>query len=191
MQALRESEATLARHIAQNRALLNSVPTGRAGLEKLELEKNNARQLYEQLMARHGQSEVSKQMEVQDKTTTFRIVDPAVMPVAPKSPNRVRIILLGIAAGLAGGLGLLMAIDYFDRSVKTVDAVRALGVQVLAVVPKIRAPEMVEIENRKDTRLYVAAGAYFSLILAILALELVRLSPIDGLVNAVKSVAGV
>lgn len=190
IQALRESEASLARHIAENRALLKSVPAAKAGLEKLELDKNNARALYEQLQARHGQSEVSKQMEVQDKTTTFRIIDSAVMPVAPISPNRVRIILMGIAAGLAGGLGLLLAMDYLNKSVKSIDSLKSLGVRVLAVIPKIRDPKVMENERRMDVRLYMAAGAYFFLILLVLVLEMVKLSPVDGIVAAVKAAAG-
>lgn len=185
--ALRVSEEGLKRYISSNQALLNSIPSAKAGLEKLELEKNNAKTLYDQLVARHGQSEVSKQMEVQDKTTTFRIVDPAVLPHKPASPDRVKIIMMGILAGLAGGLGLLIGLDFFDHSVRTVDSLKTLGISVLAVVPRIRPQELVEQERRKDMRLYAVAGTYFMMILALLVLEVLGRSPVEKVIGKIQT----
>ena len=87
--AIKSSEDSLRRYITRNQSLLQSLPSAKAGLEKLETAKNSQKNIYDQLFARHGQSEVSKQMEVQDKSTTFRIVDPAVLPQKPSSPNRM------------------------------------------------------------------------------------------------------
>ncbi len=186
LNALKISEQGLSRYISTNESLLNSIPTAKAGLEKLELEKNNRKELYDKLMARHGQSEVSKQMEVQDKTTTFRIVDPAVMPIMPVSPNRVKIILMGIFAGLACGLGLLVVLDHLDTSIKTVDALKPLGVQLIAVVPKISNPAAAAVERVKDFRLYTVAGGYFALILALLVTEALRLSLVDKAIVMIR-----
>ena len=186
LRMVRTSENNQRAHLSNIGGLSRANPAARAELEKLEQERNGYRTMYDQLMARHGQAEVSKQMEVQDKTTTFKIIEPAVLPVAPISPNRVRIILMGIAAGLAGGFGILMAIDYFDKSVKTVDALKALGVQILAVIPKISDPQEIEKNHRKDLRLYLAAGAYFSMIVAVLALEALGHSPVEKLIEIVS-----
>lgn len=179
LNALRINEQGLQRYIAANQALLRSIPTAKAGLEKLELEKKNKKELYDQLMARHGQSEVSKQMEVQDKTTTFRIVDPAVLPIKPVSPDRIKIILLGIAGGLAAGLGLLVLLDLLDTSVKNVETLKSLGVPVLAIIPKIINPLVIANESKKDRRLYLFAGGYFCLIILILATEALGVSVVD------------
>jgi polysaccharide chain length determinant protein (PEP-CTERM system associated) len=187
LSAVRTSEASQSSTLANSRGLMYANPGAKTALEKLEQERNSQRTMYEQLMARQGQAEVSKQMAVQDKATTFRIVDPAVMPLAPVSPNRLKIILMGIAAGIAGGFALLLAIDYFDKSVKSVDALKALGVNVLAVIPKISDPKAIEIERRRDLRLYIASGAYFSLIVALLALEVVGLSPVERIIGMISS----
>jgi hypothetical protein len=181
------SEANQRAQLAANRGLMRENPSAVTELGKLEQERNGYRTMYEQLMARHGQAEFSKQMEVQDKATTFRIMESAIMPTSPVSPNRVRIILMGIAAGIAGAFAMLLLIDYFDKSVKTVDTLKTLGINVLAVIPKISDPKAIEIERRNDLRLYIASGAYFSMIVALLALEFLGMSPVDRIIGLISS----
>jgi len=171
LSAIKSSEISLQRYIAANQSLLNNAPTAKAALEKLEAEKGNQKNMYDQLFARRDQSEVSKQMELQDKSATFRIVDPAVMPIRPISPDRIKIILIGMAMGLAGGLGVLMLRDNLDRSVKEVYTLKALNVPVLAVIPLMKSEEDIRLERRRDARLYIMGGLYFSLIVAVLVLE--------------------
>lgn len=67
------------------------------------------------------------------------IVEPAEPPDLndPVSPNVLLNILLSIAVGLAGGVGLAFFIEYLDTSVKTVDDVeRNLGLPVIGVIPQ-------------------------------------------------------
>jgi hypothetical protein len=135
------------------------------------------------MLARQGQSEVSKQMEVQDKTTVFRIVDPAILPFKPVSPNRVKIILMGILAGIAGGLGLVVLRDQLDHSVKDPDMAKQMGLRLLAIIPSIEDPQRLFLQTRRDRRLYVAAAAYFMLILAILAVEATGVSVISNIIG--------
>lgn len=181
LKAIRMAEANLSSNIARNRGLLQSIPAARATLEELEREKNSQKSLYEAMVARQGQSEVSKQMEVQDKSTVFRIVDPAVLPIKPISPDRVRIILLGILAGIGGGVGVILFKDQMDTSIRDVDMLKQLGFTVLAVIPRIDDPQQIALEVRKERRLYLAAGCYFSLILAVLILEVAKINVVSKL----------
>lgn len=179
MNVLRQSEQNLRRFIASKQALLRMIPTTKSALDDITREKESQLNLYNSLLARYGQSEVSTQMEVQDKATTFRIVDPAVMPIKPVSPNRVRMILVGIFAGLAGSLALLVLLDYLDSSVRDLDTLKSLGVPVLAIVPKIQNPADLAVARKRDFWFFVAAGAYFSIILGILSVEAMRDFSID------------
>lgn len=185
LKALRSSEAYQRNIMNNSRNLLRQIPVSKANLEQLEQERVNQRALYEQLVTRHGQSEVSKQMEVQDKSATFRIIDPAVLPVKPISPDRVKIILMGMVAGLAGGLALVMLLDYLDQSVKTVAFLRTLGLPVLAVIPKMRNPEEVAQKKRKERTYYLIAGVYFSCILMVLAIEAAGAAGIENLFDKI------
>ncbi len=115
----------------------------------METAKNSQKNIYDQLFTRHGQSEVSKQMEVQDKTTTFRIVDPAVLPQKPASPNRLRIMLMGIVGGIAASFGVLLLLEQMDSTVKDVDFVKGLGLPVLAVISRIHNQQEEDLQQRR------------------------------------------
>ena len=185
--ALRIIEDGLRRHVATNRRLLQSIPDAKAGLAKLEVERENQKKIYDELYSRHGQSEVSKQMEVQDKSTTFRIVDPAVLPARPASPNRLMIMLLGIFGGAAGSLFLLVLFDQMDTTAKEVGFVKSLGGPVLAVVPRMQIPEEVARLHRKSLRIFALSALYFMLLLVFPAMELMGLPYMDQVLDRVSS----
>lgn len=185
LNAVRIGEANQRAIIGSSRGLMMQGPAARAELARLEQEKADTRRIYEQLTARHGQAEVSKQMEVQDKATTYRVVEPAVMPLVPVSPNRMLLILGGIAVGIVGGFALLLLLDSFDRTLKGVDTLKELGIQVLAVIPKISDPKLTEEEHRRDQRLYLVAGTYFGMIIILLGLEAIGFSPVDRIVGLI------
>ena len=187
LRALRQAEANLHANIAKNRSLLQSIPAAKAQLDSLEREKQSQKTLYESMLARQGQSEVSKQMEVQDKSTVFRVVDPAVLPIKPVSPNRKKLILMGILAGIAGGIGLVILRDQMDDSVKSVDMAKQFGLPILAVIARMEDPQQTALQTRQDRKLYLAAGLYFSMILAVLALEVMGVTAVSNLMDKVTS----
>jgi succinoglycan biosynthesis transport protein ExoP len=183
LKAVRESEVTVQHFIEQNRKLLDTLPNTKSAIDKLEAAKDNEQNMYNLLFLRQNQSEISKQMELQDKSTTFRIVDPAVTPLSPVSPNRVRIILMGIAAGFAAGFGVLFAFDYMDNSVKSLDSLKTLGQPVLAVIPLIKDEDEISAEKKRDLRVYVASGCYFSVILLVLLMEMLGAPFVDNVMS--------
>ena len=185
LKALRQAETNLRTNIARNRGLLQSIPAAKATLEDLEREKISQKALYETMVSRQGQSEVSKQMEVQDKSTIFRIVDPAVLPIKPVSPDRKKLILLGILAGIGGAVGLVILKDQTDDSVKSVDMARHFGLPILAVIPRIEDPALSVLQSGKDRKLYIITALYFSMILAVLALEVLGITVISNLLNKI------
>lgn len=185
LRIVKTAEDNQRRMIAVKQGMLQGIPTAKAKLEELEREHNNQKSLYEQLLTRQGQSEVSKQMEVQDKSVNFRIVDPAVIPIKPVSPNRVRIILLGIIGGIAGAFGVLLLLDYMDHSIKSTDALKGLGIPVLALIPKMENPDEISREQKRDRKIYKLAGAYFLVVLAVLTIEILQIPLLDKVLDRI------
>ena len=181
--AMKISEDGLHRYIASNKALLQNIPAAKAGLEKLEMEKQNQKNIYDQLFARQGQAEVSKQMEVENKATTFRVVDPAILPLRPSSPDRLKIMLMGIVGGIAASFGLLLLIDQLDGSVKDVEFIKGLSAPLLAVIPRMQYPALVIRQRRRAVSFFTVAGVYFLLMLCFPVMELLDLPYLDRLLD--------
>ena len=183
---VKSAEALTRKQLATYQSQLSRIPETRQGLEELQREKHQSAQVYEALMARQSQSELSKQLEIQDKSSNFRVVDPAVIPIEPVSPNRVRIILIGIGAGLAAGFGLVMLLDSMDNSVKSVSSIKALGVPVLGVIPKMENIQDLLLMKKRDFKLFNISGAYFSLIIVVLIMEVLKISLVDTMFAAIN-----
>lgn len=169
--ALTAREAHLKELISSKEAHLRDVPVEKKKLMDMERERDTYKKIYEELVHRLGQSEVSKQMEVQDKAATFKVVDPAVLPTKPVSPNRVKLILLGIFMGFAGGFAMVIGLDGLDKSVKTVDSLRALAVPVLAVIPSIQNEEELRTIRRRDRFIYGITAFYVLCVLGLAAMD--------------------
>ncbi len=83
---------------------------------------------------------------------------------------------MGIMAGLAGGIGIVVVLDAMDHSVKSSKAIRGLGLPVLAIIPKIQSDQQVQREKMQDSILYGIAVLYMLCILAIVAVEAMGLT---------------
>lgn len=172
--------------IAERERELRDVPANKKMLGDLEQERSTYKNMYAELQARAGVSEVSKQMEVEDKSASFRIVDPAVLPVKPVSPNRVKLILAGIFLGIVGGFGGVLLREALDSSIKDLHVLKGLGVSVLAVIPKItNAAEDLETKKR-DRKVFIAAGCYLMVICLLLVHEMLSLTYVDRMFSFLR-----
>ena len=119
--------------------------------EMIELTRDYAiiSKQYTDLLAKREDAKISANLERRQIGEQFEVLDPARLPERPFSPNRERLNLIGMAAGLAVGLALVALLEYRDRSFKTDDEIKAvLQLPVLAVVPLMRS----EIEKRRRWR---------------------------------------
>jgi succinoglycan biosynthesis transport protein ExoP len=170
-----ESGASSYQSGEQNTAALAGAAHVANQLAVLERERESSKTIYDQLASAYGKSELSSQAELQDKAGTFRIVDPAVLPVKPVSPNRIKIILLGVLGGIAGAFALIVFIDALDKSVKDVETLKSLGIPVLAIIPHIEDSAELVRTRRKDIVLFILSGLFITLLSGVIVRELFAL----------------
>lgn len=78
-------------------------------------------------------------LSADENTATVKLIESASLPGGPVSPNALRLLLLAVALGLAGGVGLALVIEALEDQVTgTRDVESGSGVRVLAVVPHVR-----------------------------------------------------
>lgn len=94
---------------------------------------------YENLLARQHDASLARSFESLNKDIVFDIASVAPLPQAPYAPQRARIILLGVVAGL--GLGILGAViaEGRDTTFSNLDDLEeSSSVKVLGSVPSVR-----------------------------------------------------
>jgi succinoglycan biosynthesis transport protein ExoP len=98
----------------------------------LQREADSNQQLYEAVLKRFKETGVTGGLE----TNNVRIVEEATAPAIAVKPRKLWNLTLSVLAGLVAGLGLALAIEYFDTTVKTPDDVeRYFGLPVIGIVP--------------------------------------------------------
>ncbi len=172
---LKAKKRSLQSLIGKREESLREIPEDRKELGVLIQERNSVRRVYQELLKRMSQSEVSKQMEIGNKSATFRIVDPALFPETPVSPNIPKMILFAIVAGLGCGLGLILTLSMIDSSTKNPSQVEAFGVKVLACIPNIDDGITSARVHKTDVLVYSLSSLYYAAILALLTSELLHL----------------
>jgi len=91
------------------------------------------RTLYEAVLNRIKETTLTKEI----RPDQIRIVQDASVPEFPAKPEKLKITLIGLVAGLALGITLALFLSSLDRSLRTVDqAEDFLGVSVLSAIPK-------------------------------------------------------
>jgi polysaccharide chain length determinant protein (PEP-CTERM system associated) len=135
--------------LADYQAKVDAIPTRESEMVSLTRDYATLQSTYQSLLAKREDSKIAVNLERRNIGEQFQVLDPAKAPDRPFSPNRLRIQLMGAAAGLLFGLAVAGFLEYRDTSFKSDDDVaRLLAVPVFAVVPNMWSAD----EERSFTR---------------------------------------
>jgi capsular exopolysaccharide synthesis family protein len=101
----------------------------------LRTEVENMRTLLSTLVAKQNEIQVSSQLGGL-RTSNIKVVDRALVPPSPFTPNVKRNLFMALLAGLLGGLGLIFLVEYLDNTVKGPEDVEKLThLPSLGIIP--------------------------------------------------------
>lgn len=97
---------------------------------------NNLKENYRALLDKKLNARLAENLEKRQKGEQFRIIDPANLPQKPESPDRLKIMLIGLLLGCGVGMGSAIALESFHPVFMRSDDVEALlRLRVLACIP--------------------------------------------------------
>lgn len=131
-------EAAVRLQIASTEQRLNSLPARQQDYAMISRDHQVAQELYNSLLTRYGEAQVSESMEVDKSGERFRIMEAAIPPADPSAPNRMRLMVMGFILALVAAFSVVLAVEQFDTSFHNVDELRHFtAVPVLASIPRI------------------------------------------------------
>jgi len=150
------NEKYLSQALEQQKKDVNEIAEKSIQYNILKREVDTNKQLYEGLLTRLKEAQVSAGL----KASNIRIVDAAETPKNPVKPRVVLNLALGIILGLGLGIGLAVFQEYLDNTLKTPDEVETLlRLPSLGVLPSLAALGAGKAADKKSLSLAPARQA--------------------------------
>lgn len=121
---------------AVNRQRDEALAMNRKGVDLgvLERDVQSSRQIYEMLMQRAREANITKDI----RPSEIQILDPAEVPTSPISPRPSRNMTLAALAGLAMAFATALGLDQLDSRIKRPEEIMTrLGIPLLGFVPEV------------------------------------------------------
>lgn len=161
LQAIERERADATRRIDELTRSITATPASETVLNALERNRENIQTQYNAAIARRAEASTGEQIEMRSDGGRLTLIEAATPPLDPINPRRGRVILLGAPVGVALGLGLVVLLEFLNRTVRRPsDIAKLLQTQPLATIPDIRTAGDVRAASRKQRiAALVSAGA--------------------------------
>lgn len=138
---LEERHADTAAQLDKLNDTITRTPTNAIQLDELQLDYNNIQQQYNTAVDRLSKASTGERIEVMARGQRISVIDPPSAPEKPAKPNRTLIAGGGGVFGVLLGLGLVVLLEVFNRSIRRPEELTAkLGITPLATIPYIEGP---------------------------------------------------
>ena len=142
-----EKMAMLREALGDYRERTASLPEKEMVLNRLVRAYQVNEQVYTMLLEKLQEAKINEAM----RTADIRVVDYALVPKVPVSPNYGKNILVGILLGVFLGVGVAYVLEFADTSLNTVEEVeRRLGSPVIGIIPRLGAGGAGRLIRRPD-----------------------------------------
>ena len=166
LHSLKAEQERLKRALEEYQRRVENAPQREQEFLALARDYTTTKVLYESLLKRYEEAQLSGTTGETSGAERFRILDAAIVPREPVAPNRLRLLLMGLVLALAAAGALAVLAEERDTSFHSVDDLRSFTrVPVLASIPQIKSKTDT---SRLRLRAALAAAAAL-LALAVLA----------------------
>lgn len=147
-----------------------------------DLDNNKAK--YSELKAKSLEAKLSQNLEVEQKSEKFTLLEPPRVPQKPEKPNRIKILLVGFMFSIFGGLGAGFLAETMDNSIRNHKALTQLiGTEPLVVIPYIENEE--DLSRSRRNKINFAILGLLLLVGATLAIHFFYM-PLEMVYNRIS-----
>lgn len=186
---LQEQREDITARLADLKESLARTPVNTVTLDELNRAYTNIEAQYNTAVDRLAQASTGERIESLSRGQRISIIEPPATPNRPTKPNRVLIAGGGTAFGILAGLGLVVLIEFLNRTARRPeDIINRIGVRPLATIPYMRSRSETFWKRLIKTTVYLVI--LLGVPLAIYAVHLYYL-PLDLLADKAMNKIGV
>lgn len=170
LNSLAQQRLMLQGKITENERAMIQTPKVEQGLDVLIRDRDSAQKKYEELRSKKMNAQIAENLESENKSERFSVLEPPLLPEKPFKPNRVKILALGFLLAIISSGSAIMLLESIDKRIRGVEALtHVLGYRPLVVIQYLPIRE--EGVRRERILKRVIMVATLALIAAILAIH--------------------
>ena len=155
IKSLDDQRKPMRKNIAMYEKQILETPQVELGLSTLMRDHNTAREKYDEIQEQQLNAQISENLEGENKSERFTLIDPPLLADKPIKPNRAKIILLGLFLALAAAGGLAFLLEMMNQRIRGKGSLTTItGHHPLVEIPYITTSD--EHDRRK---LLIVRGA--------------------------------
>jgi uncharacterized protein involved in exopolysaccharide biosynthesis len=142
LESLAQQKKMLQEKIKQNEHAMELTPRVAQGLEMLIRDRDSAQRKFDELRNKKMNAQIAQNLESENKSERFTLLEPPILPERPFKPNRIQILAMGFLAALGAAVGMAMVLEAIDKRIRGVEAfTHVLGHRPLVVIPFLYTEE--------------------------------------------------
>jgi succinoglycan biosynthesis transport protein ExoP len=169
LSSLTQQREMLKGKITENESAMIQTPKVEQGLDVLIRDRDSAQKKYEELHNKKMNAKIAENLESEDKSGHFSVLEPPLLPEKPFKPDRVKILVLGFFLAIVTSGGAMMVLESIDKRIHGTEALtHVLGYRPLVVIPYLTIQED-GVRKQRLLKLMIIA-AVITLIAAVVAI---------------------
>ena len=172
LQSLDSQRRPMRKKIAKYEKEIIETPQVELGLSSLLRDHSSAKDKYEEIQAKQLTAQIAENLEGENKSERFSLIDPALLADKPIKPDRAKIILLGLFLALAAAGGIALLLEMLNQRIRGKGALAA----ILGENPLVEIPYITTTEEHLNYKKIIKKSLIGFLIMIILSLLVVHFS---------------
>ncbi len=156
--SLAQQREMLQGKITENERAMIQTPKVELGLDVLIRDRDSAQRKYEEIRGKKMNAQIAQNLESENKSERFSLLEPPLLPEKPFKPNRMKILALGLFLAMVSSGGAIMVLESIDKRIRGSEALtHVLGYRPLVVIPYLPIREEGVHRQRMLKRTIIAA----------------------------------
>ena len=145
---LNAQEEALQQRLSNENMFFDTLPNNMIELARLQRDAQINEELFKTISTQYQETQLWEQTQY----GSGRVMDYAILPLEPVSPNKLLFLLVGFIFGGILSVGGVFAKETFSQSIEGTTQLKATGYPLLSVIPNIRKT----IQNNFDGKEFIA-----------------------------------
>lgn len=145
---LETQKADAETEIEQLSGSISKTPTNAIVLDTLERDYSNLQGQYNQAVAKLSEADTGERIEFLSHGQRITVIEPPVAPTEPTKPDRKKLAIAGVGAGILAGLVLVYLLEFLNRTPRRPeDIVARFDVMPIATIPYVATRRQLVLER--------------------------------------------